>query len=248
MNGNLEKPNVIIIVVDTLRKDYAKNLEGKLKESGFISYENAIAPAPWTIPSHASIFTGLYPITHKSHENKKTKIPYIKFKSKSQDNILTDMSILGYESFLLSANPFVSRVFNVKGFMHYHEFFKSPSPLQISKEESHYVNNLMENYGSRIRAAAKLLASKKLKILVKSSIGFLFSHRPLSTVYHAITKWPLYKGVNKFIKLLKEDVLIENLPKFIFINLMEVHEPYTIGNPVHQTLQKINFKPQLMKN
>ena len=53
-------PNVIFIVVDTLRKDYAKPLEKELKELGFISYENTIAPAPWTIPSHASIFTGLY--------------------------------------------------------------------------------------------------------------------------------------------------------------------------------------------
>jgi len=54
--------NVILIVIDTLRKDYAKHLEVELEKLGFLSYEKAVAPASWTAPSHASIFTGLYPI------------------------------------------------------------------------------------------------------------------------------------------------------------------------------------------
>src|SRR5690606_38161821 len=27
-------------------------------------FENAIAPSPWTTPSHASLFTGLHPVVH----------------------------------------------------------------------------------------------------------------------------------------------------------------------------------------
>lgn len=64
----MKKLNIIIVVVDTLRKDYAKTLEDNLKRVGFVSYENVIAPAPWTIPTHASIFTGLYPFYHRTHE------------------------------------------------------------------------------------------------------------------------------------------------------------------------------------
>jgi len=247
MSGNRGKPNVILIIVDTLRKDYARNLEGKLKESGFISYENAIAPAPWTIPSHASIFTGLYPLTHRSHGDKKTKVPHIKFRLKKQDNILTDMSRFGYESLLLSANPFVSKVFNVKGFTGYYEFFKSSSPLSPSREESFYVKGLIERYGNRILVAVKLFTNKKLKILVKSFIRILFYHRPLNIIYSMLTKWPIDKGVDKFIKLLGENILSGNSPKFIFINLMEVHEPYTLYNPIRQSFQKANLKPQLME-
>ena len=52
-------PNVIVVVIDALRKDYAKLLEEKLRRLGFISYDNVIAPSPWTTPSHASLLTGL---------------------------------------------------------------------------------------------------------------------------------------------------------------------------------------------
>ena len=56
--------NVVFIVVDTLRDDYANPLKEELKKLGFISYNNVIAPASWTLPSHVSIFTGLYPAFH----------------------------------------------------------------------------------------------------------------------------------------------------------------------------------------
>ena len=55
----MECSNIIFIVVDALRKDYAKPLEDALVNLGFVKYEKAIAPAPWTIPSHASMLTGL---------------------------------------------------------------------------------------------------------------------------------------------------------------------------------------------
>ncbi|MDE1873763.1 MAG: sulfatase-like hydrolase/transferase, partial [Candidatus Micrarchaeota archaeon] len=59
------QPNVVLIVLDTLRKDIIDlyggearmpNLRKLAKES--MVYENAIAPSPWTYPSHVSLFTG----------------------------------------------------------------------------------------------------------------------------------------------------------------------------------------------
>lgn len=62
-------PNVLLIVVDTLRADHlsllgyerktSPNLEQIARESVF--FENAVTTAPWTLPSHASMLTGLYP-------------------------------------------------------------------------------------------------------------------------------------------------------------------------------------------
>jgi arylsulfatase A-like enzyme len=62
-------PNVLIIIVDTLRADHlspygytrdtSPNLD-HLAQQGVL-FENAIAPASWTLPSHASMLTGLYP-------------------------------------------------------------------------------------------------------------------------------------------------------------------------------------------
>ena len=72
-----ENLNVLIITLDTLRADrvgcygYDKartpRLDG-LAENG-IRFENAVCQAPLTLPSHASIFTGLYPPSHQIRDN-----------------------------------------------------------------------------------------------------------------------------------------------------------------------------------
>jgi arylsulfatase A-like enzyme len=62
-------PDVFLLVMDTVRAD-ATSLHGgaadltpnlvRLADQGVV-FERAIAPAPWTLPSHASLFTGLWP-------------------------------------------------------------------------------------------------------------------------------------------------------------------------------------------
>lgn len=61
-------PNVILITLDTVRAEslslYGYNRRtspelDRLARSGAV-FDNAIAPAPWTLPTHASIFTGRY--------------------------------------------------------------------------------------------------------------------------------------------------------------------------------------------
>lgn len=64
--------NVILILVDTLRRDHLgaygseKALSpcmDRLADEGF-SFKNALAPSSWTKPSVASLLTGLYPSRH----------------------------------------------------------------------------------------------------------------------------------------------------------------------------------------
>ena len=69
MNEN----NIIIIVLDTLRNDHSYILKNNLSKNNFIKYKNIIAPSPWTTPTHASIFTGMYPLIHGCHETYKKK-------------------------------------------------------------------------------------------------------------------------------------------------------------------------------
>jgi predicted AlkP superfamily pyrophosphatase or phosphodiesterase len=64
-------PRVILIVLDTMRADYldvyndtatSPNLK-KLAAESYV-FENCIAPYNWTLPSHASLFTGYYASEH----------------------------------------------------------------------------------------------------------------------------------------------------------------------------------------
>ncbi|WP_052320081.1 sulfatase-like hydrolase/transferase [Pyrococcus abyssi] len=121
-----EYPNVIFIVIDTLRKDYAKPLEGELKKLGFISYENVIAPASWTTPSHASIFTGLYPALHGAHETKTKKDLNVKLNSRVP--ILSEILLeMGYNTYLFTANPYINPRFGFVGFSKVEDILFMPS-------------------------------------------------------------------------------------------------------------------------
>ena len=68
-------PSVVIIVLDTLRADHlgaygdTRNLMPKLDafaEKGRV-YSEMQSVAPWTLPSHASLFTGVHAINHGAH-------------------------------------------------------------------------------------------------------------------------------------------------------------------------------------
>jgi arylsulfatase A-like enzyme len=67
-------PNVVLITVESLRPDHMASYGGPRVTSPHIDalaregmlYENARAPTSWTLPSHASLFTGLYPTVHQT--------------------------------------------------------------------------------------------------------------------------------------------------------------------------------------
>ena len=69
-------PNVVLIVIDTLRRDHlgcygetrplSPRLDALAAEGAL--FENCLAPSSWTEPSTASLLTGLYPTRHGCHE------------------------------------------------------------------------------------------------------------------------------------------------------------------------------------
>jgi hypothetical protein len=69
------RPNVLLITLDTVRADhlplygYARNTTPNLQRfaSEAVLYRRPVAPSEMTLPSHASIFTGLYPTRHGAH-------------------------------------------------------------------------------------------------------------------------------------------------------------------------------------
>lgn len=68
-----DRPNVVLVVLDTLRADrlscYGHPLEtsprlDRWAAQSAVRFANVVAPAPWTLPSHASLFTGLDALRH----------------------------------------------------------------------------------------------------------------------------------------------------------------------------------------
>ena len=76
MNGKQKLPNIVLVVLDTVGAahmsvyGYPRRTTPNLERiAGKCTvYNRCYAPGCWTIPSHASMFTGLYPSQHGAHE------------------------------------------------------------------------------------------------------------------------------------------------------------------------------------
>ena len=123
-------PNVLIIIVDTLRADhlsllgYARktspNLEKIAQQS--VLFEDAMATSSWTLPSHGSIVTGRYPSEHGAE------------KFGLAERNLTLAEVLrgrGYLTGAFSANEqLFSRAFGFgQGFIRFEDSFHSPGDM-----------------------------------------------------------------------------------------------------------------------
>ncbi len=106
------RPNVVIVVLDTVRRDVVgrgprgekgttvtPNLD-RLAHEGTV-FANAWANGPWTVPSHASMFTGLLPSRHRCTG----KNPRFRCASPTLAEVLADA---GYETAAFFSNPWLT--------------------------------------------------------------------------------------------------------------------------------------------
>ena len=76
--GSEAPPNIVVILLDTLRADRlsayghdrqtSPNIDRWAKRSAIL-FQNVVAPAPWTLPSHVSLFSGLDALRHGVNHN-----------------------------------------------------------------------------------------------------------------------------------------------------------------------------------
>ncbi len=113
-----DRPNVVLIVLDTTRADALGcygNTEGlSPRLDAFAAeatlYEQAISSAPWTVPSHASLFTGYYTVTHGCDSEPHRWL---------DDGFVTlseHLGALDYQTVALSANEYLSASNLLQGF------------------------------------------------------------------------------------------------------------------------------------
>lgn len=112
-------PDVLVILFDCLRATDFPGGRDPVSDMPFAThlmnqsyiFPFAISPAPWTIPSHASLFTGLYPWETHVHALRSLNL------GEGIPTLADRLGLLGYRSLCLSANPFVSPRFGlVRGF------------------------------------------------------------------------------------------------------------------------------------
>jgi len=116
------QPNIIIIMIDALRKDhlscygYYRNTSPKIDEfaEDAIQFENTVSTCSWTSPSIASLFTSLYVSGHglMTHSQKSTDILDLQF-----ETLAEVLKKNGYMTSAFIANRWIREEFN------YHQGF-----------------------------------------------------------------------------------------------------------------------------
>jgi len=139
-----DAPNVVLVIVDTLRADHLSSYGyHRLTSAHFdqlagkgVLFEEAIAPSSWTLPSHASMLTGLYSNEHgalRSPDQLPANIP----------TLAEVLSKAGYRTAAISGSPFFTRRQGFgRGFDDFQDLFLNP---MFALSQVHYLSSII-NY------------------------------------------------------------------------------------------------------
>ncbi len=113
----MSRPNLLLVVFDTARRDrfgcygYPRPttpvVDGLAR--GGLLFEQMITPAPWTVPSHASLFSGLYPREHAAE----FPMPFLR---KDVSTLARHLRAAGYRTAAVTANALLTRTGLEEGF------------------------------------------------------------------------------------------------------------------------------------
>lgn len=124
------RPNLVLIVMDTVRRDhlscygYERDTTPFLEELAATSivYESAHSTSGWTSPAHASLFTGLFPVAHRT-----TQEYWVL--GDQWTTLAERLADAGFETTGIVENPMLSaRNGFDQGFAAYHEAWRSEAP------------------------------------------------------------------------------------------------------------------------
>ncbi|WP_338740631.1 sulfatase-like hydrolase/transferase [Haloplanus salilacus] len=199
--------NVLFVVMDTVRADHltpygydrptTPGLADFADEATV--FEEAVAPAPWTLPVHASLFTGLYPSQHGADQEN----PYLE----GATTLAETLSAAGYDTACYSSNAWITPYTHLTdGFEAQDNFFEVMPGDLLSGPLARAWKTM--NDSDRLRAVADKLVS----------LGNV-AHEYLAGGEGADSKTPAVVDRTKsFVEGSEE--------WFAFINLMDAHLPY----------------------
>ena len=203
--------NVLFVVMDTVRKSHCSvygydrpttpSLEAFAEEATV--FEEAVAPAPWTLPVHASLFTGLYPTQHGATQEN----PYLE----GATTLAESLSAAGYATCCYSSNAWITPYTNLTdGFDDQDNFFQVMPGEFLSGPLSRAWKTM--NDSPALRRVADTLVK----------LGNT-AHEYLESGGGGDSKTPdIVDRTQEFVESAEES----GDPWFSFINLMDAHLPY----------------------
>jgi len=202
-------PNVLLLVLDTVRASnmglygYERPTTPELQKwaSHAVVFDQAIATASWTLPSHSSLFTGRPPGT--------LGVDWLRPLSAQPPTLAEEFRKRGYATAGFAANLLYTSSESglARGFTHYDDYRVSPSLV------------VAHSTLGRIDVKSRLFQAKSmgqawralLKSTVKASNITSAGYRPADHVAESFLAWQAALGDSPF---------------FAFLNFFDAHVPY----------------------
>ena len=215
----MTRPNVLFLVMDTARAQSVlpsenpgvmPNLESF--QEGATTFSDAITSAPWTLPSHASMFTGQYTTDHGTNAGSLTFEPEVV-------PLAEQLRQSGYETMAISNNSWISPEFGFDaGFDYFYggwELIKGGVDLQgVVRENSNRIQQFKE-------VVNKLTVSNLHRTILNTAYAWGYHRR-----YDYGAKFTNYR-----IKRLLNKTWNQSRPFFLFVNYLEPHLTYDPSKP-----------------
>lgn len=133
--GPARPPDVIVVVYDAVRADVLGDAQGEIAAScprlrafaaRSVTFRNAFAPGPWTVPSHGSLFTGRSPLAHGASAER----PIL---DSGWTTLAEALAERGYATVALVANPWLASGDGfAQGFAVYRELWRDREVLPLA--------------------------------------------------------------------------------------------------------------------
>ena len=228
-------PNVLVIVMDTLRADHVSaygytrptspNFD-RLAQQGVL-FENAVSTTSWSLPSHVSLLTGRYQFEHGIGNVQPA--PWLGWGRQGLGGLPTfgeRMEQRGYRTGAFSANRtyFTTSLGFGRGFQHFEDYFHSPADM--------FIRTL---YG---REFARIYLNRTDRSKVKRALRYLGMNSMLDKDSEGSGNYGGAQGVRKRADVVNRELLQwidrgensrdKTRPFFAFLNYFDVHYPYGV--------------------
>lgn len=242
------RPDIVLLVLDTQRADrlsaYGYPVQTSPNLDAFAAdatlFRHAITPAQWTVPTHSSLFTGLYPSVHNTRQSYSVlpnEIP----------TLAQRMSEAGYFTAAFCNNPLVGVVDNglrrgFMSFLNYSGLFTS-RPNQAGKKHTlfgRYRQWFKRHLASRIHALQDRFARSDAMLEFALTTPFMLMVWQTALSFKGNTS----KSLNDAARLLVDRKGVgKDQSIFTFINLMGTHMPF---HPSRHHIER--FAPDFLRD
>ena len=225
------RPNIILLVIDSLRGSnlscygYSRKTTpaiDAIAEQGTL-FEQAISVGCWTLPVHASLFTGLYPISHGVTISKDA-LP------EGFPTLPRWLGELGYQTASFSNNAYISSITGLtQGFDLVEDVWEQSNPRGVRRTRMGQLIKFLERFGQTTKPVIRALRRlQKMRAVLKRKQNKTDKGARLTN--DKIRAW-LKEGRDP------------QKPFFVFVNYMEPHLPYNPPSPYDRTFMSSRYSP-----